>query len=123
MSDTVTTPPSVIAPRAASSQRWWVITSLALIAVGTFVVPLIGWIAGVVMLWISPLFSTVEKLLASIAPPASGLVVFIVLSLVQSAAAAAPGWHLTLLLIPGVPVILALAIGVLLARRAWARTA
>ena len=123
MSDIATTAPTAITPRAASSQRWWVIVSLALVAVGTFIVPLIGWVVGIVMLWRSPLFTIVEKLVASIAPPASALLVFIVLALVQTGAAAAPGWHLTLLLIPVVPVLVAAAIGVVLARRAWARSA
>jgi len=142
MSDTATTPPSApadastpaITPdsfaavpasraRAASSRRWWVVVSLALIAVGTFVVVLLGWVAGVVMLWISPLFTLPEKLVATIAPPLSALVVFIVLAFVQTGAAAAPGWHLTLLLIPIVPVLVAIGIGIVLGRRAWKRTA
>jgi len=112
----------VTAARAASSRRWWVVVSLALIAVGTFVVPLIGWVAGVVMLWVSPLFTITEKLVATIAPPLSALVVFIVLAFVQTGAAAAPGWHLTLLAIPLVPVLVAIVIGFVLGRGAWRRT-
>jgi len=84
---------------------------------------LLGWVAGVVMLWISPLFTLPEKLVATIAPPLSALVVFIVLAFVQTGAAAAPGWHLTLLLIPIVPVLVAIGIGIVLGRRAWKRTA
>jgi len=139
MSDTATTPPSapaasvipasfaavpvIAAPRAPSSRRWWAVLSLALIAVGTFVVVLLGWVVGVVMLWISPLFTLPEKLVATVAPPLSALVVFIVLAFVQTGAAAAPGWHLTLLLIPIVPVLVAIAIGIVIGRRAWRRAA
>jgi len=141
MSDTATTPPSapaesgspapvtpasfaaVAAPRAASARRWWIVLSLALIAVGTFIVVLLGWVAGVVMLWVSPLFTVPEKLVATVAPPLSALAVFIVLAFVQTGAATAPGWHLTLLLIPIVPVLVAIVIGIVLGRRAWRRAA
>ncbi|MBW0116875.1 HAAS signaling domain-containing protein [Pseudonocardia abyssalis] len=55
-------------PDRSGSTAYDVITVLALL-VGGFVVPLLGWVAGIAMLWSGPRWSTREKVLGTLAWP------------------------------------------------------
>lgn len=52
----------------ATTVAYDVLTVLTLL-LGGFVVPLLGWVAGVVMLWSGPRWSTADKLLGTLAWP------------------------------------------------------
>jgi HAAS len=51
-------------------KRTWVeVTALVLLSIGGLVIPVIGWLIGVVLLWISEVWSTRDKLLGSLVIP------------------------------------------------------
>ena len=45
------------------------IIALLLLSVGSLVVPIVGWLAGVVLLWLSPLWTGKDKLIGTFLPP------------------------------------------------------
>jgi hypothetical protein len=45
------------------------IVALLLLSVGSLVVPILGWLAGVVLLWLSPLWTRKDKLIGTFLPP------------------------------------------------------
>jgi hypothetical protein len=55
--------------RAPQDEAYDVATVLVLM-LGGFVVPVVGWLAGVVMLWASPRWSTADKALGTVVWPA-----------------------------------------------------
>lgn len=60
-------PAPAAAPRGTGSPNYVVITALA-VGIGAFVVPLLGWFAGIALLWSSAVWRTWEKVLATAAP-------------------------------------------------------
>jgi HAAS domain-containing protein len=51
-------------------RRSWVeVTALVLLSIGSVVVPILGWLAGVILLWVSDVWSTRDKLLGTIIVP------------------------------------------------------
>jgi hypothetical protein len=57
--------PHNTANRLASRERW----ALVLVLIGGLVVPVVGWIVGLVLLWSSPAWSTSKKWLATLVWP------------------------------------------------------
>ena len=56
------------------------VAALILLLVGAFVLPLIGWVVGVVLLWISPAWTSREKWLGTLVVPGGlGLPVYLLL--------------------------------------------
>lgn len=108
----------VLAPPRASEQRWCVVVTTALLYFGGLVVPLAGWVLGIMMRWASPLWTRREKLIAAIMPPAVGVVLFGLLALTGSRFGV---WHA--LLLGGLvgPFLTSIVIGVILSRRGWSR--
>lgn len=49
--------------------RVWDVAALVLLLVGTFLIPYVGWIIGVVLLWTSPTWTTKDKLLGTFVLP------------------------------------------------------
>ncbi len=105
------------APRA-SEQRWYVVVTTVLLEFGGLVVPVAGWVVGIMLLWASSLWTRGEKILATIAPPAVGVVLFGVFALVGSGG---PWWHALVLGGIAGSAIASIVIGIVLSRRAWAR--
>lgn len=60
-------PAPTAALRGTSSPTYVVITALA-VGIGAFVVPLLGWFAGIALLWSSAVWRTWEKVLATASP-------------------------------------------------------
>jgi len=60
-----------IQPRKRS---WVEVTALVLLSIGG-IVPVLGWLAGVILLWVSDVWNTREKLLGTLFAPAGWLVV------------------------------------------------
>lgn len=56
---------------AAQGRRWGVIevAALILLPIGAFVLPLIGWIIGVVLLWVSSVWTTRDKVIGTLVVP------------------------------------------------------
>jgi hypothetical protein len=108
------------APPRASEQRWYVVVTAILLDIGGLLVPLAGWVAGIMLLWASPLWTRNEKLVATLVPPAVGLLTFGILALVGSQLML---WHAYVLGALVGPVIASLVIGIVLSRRGWFRAA
>ena len=108
----------VLAPPRASEQRWYVVVTAALIYIGGLVVPVAGWMVGIMMLWASPLWTRNEKLIAAIVPPTVGVVLFGILALAESSSPVLPA-----LVLGGLvePILASFVIGIILSRRGWFR--
>ncbi len=70
-------------PVPATRSTGYVVATGTLIAVGAIVVPVVGWIAGVIMLWCSSAWHRWEKIVATVAP-------FAVAGLIRLASLLAP---------------------------------
>ncbi|CAN5441723.1 hypothetical protein BH10ACT4_BH10ACT4_13150 [soil metagenome] len=116
------TPPALarLAPPRASEQRWYVVVTTVLLEFGGLVVPLAGWVAGILLLWASPLWTRREKLIATIGPAAIGTVLFGLSALIGLGSGFAL-WHALTLGALGGAVVAAIVIGIVLSRRAWGR--
>jgi len=133
----VVTAPAPAAEFGMSSQRWYIVLTTVLLEFGGIVIPLAGWVVGIMLLWASPLWTRAEKLVATIVPPAAAVLVVLgalVLDLMSTtrlpdgdAEPINPLVPTTLwnasLLAPLAAVIASIVIGIVLSRRAWRRTA
>ena len=110
-------------PARVSEQRWYVFVTTALLCVGGLVVPLGGWVVGIMMMLASPLWTRNEKLVAAIVPAAVGIVLFWIVAFAGSGFAGSgfAVWHA--LLLGGLvgPILASIVIGIVLSRRAWDR--
>ena len=136
----VITAPAPAAEFGMSSQRWYIVLTTVLLEFGGIVIPLAGWVVGIMLLWASPLWTRVEKLVATIVPPsAAALVVIGALVLDAAEGFLAPDpvlgseainpvlphtmlWNASFLCLAAA-VIASIVIGIVLSRRAWRRTA
>ena len=107
-----------LAPRRASEERWYVIVTAALIEFGGLVVPLGGWVAGIMMLWASSLWTRREKLVATSVPPSFGIVLFGIFAIGGSGF---PAWNGLVIGAFAGPVLASIVIGIILSRRGWSR--
>lgn len=72
--------PPLPTPQRASARGGLEIAAVILLLVGAFVVPVIGWVVGVVLLWVSRAWTVPEKVLGTLVVP-GGLAAFVVLAL------------------------------------------
>ena len=133
----VITAPAPAAEFGMSSQRWYIVLTTVLLEFGGIVIPLAGWVVGIMLLWASPLWTRVEKLVATIVPTGAAAVCFIIAGLVfqERSVISADGGETINPIIPGfawhaavfgaiiAAVIASFVIGIVLSRRAWRRTA
>lgn len=54
-----------------------VATGLA-VAIGGYLIPVLGWVAGVVMMWLSPVWTRTQKLVVTLAPVAAAAIAALV---------------------------------------------
>ena len=107
-----------LAPSRVSEQRWYVVVTALLLEFGGLLVPLAGWVAGIMLLWASPLWTRGEKLVATIVPPAVGVLLFSSLAIGGSGVA---WWHAVVLGALAGPALASIVIGIILSRRGWFR--
>jgi uncharacterized membrane protein len=122
------------APPSLTSSRGFVITAALLVAIGGFVVPFVGWVVGIVMMWMSGVWRPWEKLVATLAGPVILGVSFLVTMVFGLTGSGSDGgsetsnplvpspllsWHAAILLLPLTSVV----IGIWLLWRAKGRTA
>lgn len=99
---TVSGTPATVTPR--TEERWYIVVASLLVVAGGVVIPLLGWIAGIVMVWMSKSWRTWEKWVGMLAPLAVPGILFLG-SLFISAFAPSnlTWWHLAILSIFFVP--------------------
>lgn len=54
-----------------------VATGLA-VAIGGYLIPVLGWVAGVVMMWLSPVWTRTQKLIVTLAPSVAAAIAALV---------------------------------------------
>ncbi len=95
-------PPATEKPR--TEERWFVVVASLLVAVGGVVIPVLGWIAGIVMVWMSKSWRTWEKWVGTVAPFAvPGILLLGVLLVRNSDSGGLTWWHLAILTVFVVP--------------------
>ena len=107
-----------LTPSRASEQRWYVVVTALLLEFGGLLVPLAGWVAGIMLLWASALWTRGEKLVATIVPPAAGILLFSSLAIGGSGIS---WWHAVVLGALAGPALASIVIGIILSRRGWFR--
>jgi hypothetical protein len=60
-------PPAPVAPPRQT--RGLEIAAVVLLSAGSFLIPVLGWIVGVVLLWVSRRFTRADKLIGTLVPP------------------------------------------------------
>jgi hypothetical protein len=76
--------------------RWYIVVASLLVAIGGIVVPLIGWVLGIAMVWMSKTWARWEKWVATLSPLLFLLFV-LVGYLARSLGSNLTWWHLTIL--------------------------
>jgi uncharacterized membrane protein len=113
----VTAPQPVTRPQAS----WYPVVTVLLIAGGGYVVPVIGWVAGVTMLWLGDRWTNRDKWIGSVAGPLASLAV---LGFSAATQLGAPdgliGWHSTMLGVLVAPLTANVLVGIRLLRRTGA---
>jgi hypothetical protein len=64
--------------RPAPQRRWLEVLALVLLLVGGVILPVVGWFVGVVLLWVSTVWSTRDKLIGTLVFPGGLLPAFAV---------------------------------------------
>ncbi len=113
----------------ASTQRWYVVVTALLVDFGFFVLPLAGWVLGIMLMWSSPLWNRREKLYITLAPAAAATLFGLIVAIVQFATTGRiftptglSSWNFVV----GfgvIPIAVAIGTGIYLSRRGWERTA
>lgn len=75
--------------RPPARRTWVEVGALVLLLVGGVVLPVVGWLAGVVLLWISTVWTTREKVIGTLVVPGGlGLALFVGLGVAVTATSA-----------------------------------
>lgn len=104
-----------VSGQTLSSSRGFAITAALLVAIGGFIVPIAGWLVGIVMVWMSATWHAWEKWVATLIGPAVlGALILVALldgtsssSGEENSVAVSPllSWHAAIFLIPVATVI------------------
>lgn len=92
---------------ATAEARWYIVVASLLVAFGGIVIPVLGWIAGIVMVWMSKTWRTWEKWVGTLLPLVLGglllLGSFVIAGMAQTGASqngmfqGLTGWHAAIL--------------------------
>ena len=69
--------------QTAADPRWYTVVASVFVALGGVVIPILGWIVGIAMVWLSKSWRTWEKWVATVLPFAVVLVAWLVGALVN----------------------------------------
>jgi predicted permease len=94
------------------------IGALLLLTIGSFVIPVIGWAAGIVLLWTSEAWNRRDKIIGTLLTPGGAVLIIVVVAVASSAGASGGPGHLALLLLLVMPIATAVYLLVQLNRRA-----
>lgn len=90
--------PATSTQAAPTDQRWYAVLASLLVAVGGYLIPVLGWIAGIIMVWMSNTWRPWEKWVGTLAPLGLGALValgnLVVLALIPGGFAL---WHTAIL--------------------------
>lgn len=98
---------TVDTPKPLTATRGFAIVAALLVAIGGIVVPFVGWVLGIVWMWMSPVWRRWEKWVATLAGPAAIALTFLV-GLVGTAfegGGGLSGWHAFILVAPASTVV------------------
>lgn len=84
-------------PAISGDPRWYIVLASLLVAVGGVVVPILGWVAGIVMVWLSKSWYRWEKWVATLLPLLFPLLGFVVLLVARLGVGGLSWWHLGIL--------------------------
>lgn len=73
------------ANRRSGDARWYIVLASLLVAFGGVVVPLLGWVFGLAMVWVSKSWQLWEKWVATLTPPLAIAFSVLLMSLVRRA--------------------------------------
>lgn len=94
---------AVAFPRT-SNRRWYGILVSLLVALGGFVIPVLGWIVGLVLMWFSGLWFSWEKWVATLVAPGILLLVGVISWISSQLGGGLVWWHVAVLsLVVNVP--------------------
>jgi len=94
------------------------IGALLLLTIGSFAIPVIGWAAGIVLLWTSEAWNRRDKIIGTLLTPGGAVLIIVVVAVASSAGASGGPGHLALLLLLVMPIATAVYLLVQLNRRA-----
>ena len=76
-------PPEVGAPLPTAEPRWLSLVAAVLVMLGGIVVPFVGWVAGIAVMWTSKAWMRRQKLVVTILPVAVSLIVVAIAVVVE----------------------------------------
>lgn len=107
-------------PLGGAQPVWYSVLTVALIIVGGYIVPVVGWLVGVAMLWASDRWSIRDKWLGTLAGPAATAATLLVVMVARWGAGSAGNltwWHAVLLGGVALPLVANVLVGIRLLRR------
>lgn len=81
--------------RDSLNTRGMIIATALVVGLGGFIVPVVGWFAGIVMMWLSPAWTSATKWTVTLIAPVIGAIV--AASSFWAATSGLSGWHLTII--------------------------
>lgn len=115
--------PTVTAAIAAPQASWYPVVTVLLIIGGGYLVPFVGWVVGVTMLWLGDRWSTRDKWIGTLCGPLASVVVLGTSAAIQfGSPTGLVGWHTAILGVLVAPLIANLVVGIRLLRRIGATT-
>lgn len=67
-----------VADRSGARSTWYIVLTALAVAIGGMVVPVLGWVVGIVLMWVSPVWGRLQKWLTTLAPMIAFAVVYLV---------------------------------------------
>lgn len=98
-----TAEPAASMPAASGDPRWYVVLASLLVAVGGVVIPVLGWIAGIAMVWLSKTWYRWEKWVATSLPLLFPLLALVGALLARVGVGNLTWWHLSILSLAVMP--------------------
>jgi len=111
-------PPEIGAPLPTAEPRWVSLVAAVLVMLGGVVLPVVGWVAGIVVMWTSKAWMRRQKLVVTLLPSVVTLLVVAITAIVASSGSGdasnplLPVWHDLIWFAYFVPLPIAFATGI-----------